>query len=721
MAQTTDIKATRIMGGVGYGKTQTLIDRIRHLLEGGTDPASVLVACATPQAGLAFRQRLAKACGDEAARNVAVTTPRAVALDVLSDAEARRWSGREPRLLTAYEELFLLEDMKVSGLRPKRLREMLKFFYRSWTELADDDEKWLLAGEETNIHELLKANLALTQAIAEPEAANLAVNYLRAHDGARAAHSFAHVFVDDYQLISRASQMLMSLVARDSLTVAGNRVACVSIYDSYPYAAGLDEFAKTHRNQEDIQLTASHRCPASSAAAQRLLADPALAAIASNNSGADDAANEPQPEGADGAEGGSCDDGADAAFAADEDGAFVSDASASATPLTFDLPEDEFLGIADYVSQAISDGCLPEDIVVATPNGIWSRNVAKALASRKVPVETLADRQPVRGDIRDYGKCVPARILTALDLVADPGNALAWRCWCGYGDWLANSSAMASLRAYANDRGSGLVEALTRVFDAGHDAGDAAAAGAAAEAVRAAGAAGAAAAGNADRNASRAASAANDATAEPTDNIVGAQRVADAHKAGLAMLAAAKGLASEELLAKLTEIVTEETGAPIPQVIRALCLEEGHADGQSGNSAEAMAARFRTRLLSPTVSNTGTVKVLPYDQCVGLSPKVLIISGFVNGFIPCRAYFDGAEMPLDKQEREHEKDARRVYALAGKANDRLMVSRFTNTDLESAGVLKLHIGRIRLRDGVRMCQIPASDFTEQLVPTESGF
>ncbi len=709
MAQTTDIKAARIMGGVGCGKTQTLIDRIRHLLEGGTDPAGVLVACATPQAALAFRQRLAGACGEEAARNIEVTTPRAVALDVLSDAEARRWSGREPRLLTAYEELFLLEDMKVSGLRPKRLREMLKFFYRSWTELADDDEKWLLAGEETNIHDLLKANLAFTQAIAEPEAANLAVNYLRTHVGARTAHSYAHVFVDDYQLISKASQVLMGLLSRDSLTIAGDRVACVSVYDSYPYAAGLDEFANAYRDREDIQLTASHRCPASSAAAQRLLADPALAAIASNSPGADDVANGPQSDGADAAESSRCDDGADATFTADEGGSFVSDASASATPLTFDLPEDEFLGIADYVSQAISNGCLPEDIVVATPNGIWSRNIAKALASRKVPAETLADRQPVRGDIRDYGKCAPARILTALDLVADPSNALAWRCWCGYGDWLANSSAMASLRAYADDRGSGLVETLAHVFDAGHDVA------LACDAVTAS------AAGGSDRDASRAAATANDATAAPTDHIVGAQRVADARKAGLAMLAAAKDLAGEELLAKLTAVVTGEADAPVPPVIRTICLEDGRDDEQSDNSAAAMAERFRTRLLSPTVSNTGVVRVLPYDQCVGLSPKILIVSGFVNGFIPCRAYFDGAEMPLDKQEREHEKDARRVYALAGKANERLVVSRFTSTDLESAGVLKLHIGRIRLRDGVRMCQIPASDFTEQLVPTESGF
>ena len=91
----------------------------------------------------------------------------------------------------------------------------------------------------------------------------------------------------------------------------------------------------------------------------------------------------------------------------------------------------------------------------------------------------------------------------------------------------------------------------------------------------------------------------------------------------------------------------------------------------------------------------------------------LIISGFVNGFIPCREYFDSAEMPLDKQEKEHAKDARRVYDKAGKASTPLVVSRYTTSCLETAGVMKLHIGRSRLQDGKRMCAIEPSNFTEQ--------
>ena len=627
----SQVKATRIVGGVGCGKTQELIERVCSLLSNGEKAESMLALCATPQACESFTQRLGAAAkvANVNADGVTVTTPRALALEVLSDAEAVRWSGREPRLLTAYEELFLLEDMKTCGLRPKRLREMLKFFYRSWTELADADPNWLLAGEEANVHALLKANLAFTRSIIEPEAGNFAVNYLRGHAGARNAHSFAHVLVDDYQRISRASQLLADLVASETLTIAGDRAACVQVYDSYPYAAGLDEFMDAHEAAEDIELSACHVCAAGAAGAAKLLADPAMQSIA---------------------------------FHTAEDVV-----AGQTTMLEATLPEDEFGAVARFAAEAVTGGMSPADVVVATPNGVWSRNMVKALLAAKVPAQALADRQPVRGDIRDNERCVPARILTALDLVADPDNALAWRCWCGYGDWLANSSAMANLRKYAAEQDKDLVGSL--------------------------------------RDMANGALAANEGDA---DRIVGAQRVSAAYEAGLALIESASGLEGTALLDKIAELVTGQEGATAPGVVSALCL------GEQDNSAAAMAGRFRSRLLAPRVDAATAVQVVPYDQVAGLSPKVLIIAGFVNGFIPCREYFDGAEMPLDKQEKEHAKDARRVYAMAGKASEQLVVSRFTTTSLETAGVMKLHIGRIRLQDGKRMCAIEPSDFTEQL-------
>jgi hypothetical protein len=797
MSQENTISAARIVGGVGCGKTQAIIERVVAAAEAASTAAStgtpasaatasILVLCASPQAALAFEQRLATA-SPAAAAAATVTTPRALALSVLSDAEAIRWSGRNPRILTAYEELFLLEDMKVSGLRPKRLREMLKFFYRSWTELADDDENWLLAGEETNIHNLLKANLSFMRAIAEPEAANLAVNYLRGHDGARAAHGFDHVFFDDYQLASRASQQLAGLVARESITIAGDRAACVQVYDSYPYAAGIDEFADAHPGAENVELNECHNCGASAAAANALQSELAECAAKAAASAAADAA-------ADGSAGAANVVAASASAgttanattsvarngnvnAAASGSASVDNAagtqSANATAngetlpsssilassnsepgetvvLNFDRPEDEFIGLGEYVSGLVGEGISADEIVIATPNGTWGRNLGKALESAGVPTAVLTDRQPVRGDIRDNGKCVPAHVLTALDLVADPHNALAWRCWCGYNDWLANSSAMASLRDYADGRKLGLVDALSEVAGAEQAAAGIAASSAIAGGSNAAANAVPGAAGTANTaSANVVACAPTASAASKTDQVVGGRRVADAYAAGLALIEATKGLEGEALLAKLTSLVTGDENAQIPPIVRELCLGEGdsseqispvarklcanesdsanapsdHGDsaseGQTSGAplcpdAASMAARFRERLLAPNVPATGCVKVVPYDQCAGLSPKVLVVAGFVNGFIPCQAYFDGAQMALDKQEKEHMRDTHRVYTMAGKAEKRLTVSRFANTDLETAAALKLSIGRIHLVNGVRTCKIPPSDFTEFL-------
>lgn len=103
-----------------------------------------------------------------------------------------------------------MEDMKTCGLKNRRLKEMLKFFYRSWTELvedADGNADWLLAGEEADVHGLLKGILDFTGGILEPELSALAVRYLLADGEALAGAQRAHVLVDDYQMLSRAPNM----------------------------------------------------------------------------------------------------------------------------------------------------------------------------------------------------------------------------------------------------------------------------------------------------------------------------------------------------------------------------------------------------------------------------------------------------------------------------------------------------------------------------------
>ena len=630
--ENTSIRAACITGGVGTGKTRRLIMRVIDLLQDGARPEDILVLCASPQAAQVFKRRLAigaKDLGAQGADRVEVSCARDVALEVLGTDEAIAWSGREPRVMCTYEERFLMEDMKVCGGKPKRLREMLKFFYRSWTELADDDPEWLIYDQETEVHTLLKDNLALRRAYLEPEVCNCAVNYLRSHEEARGEFGRPHVLLDDANRQSRASQQLAEILATRSIAMAGDRVASVPDYDSYAYAEGIDEFLEAHPGAEEEQLTVCRRGHVATHCGRALLSDDSMPTVAYE-------ASPTAPIG-------------------------------ELKQLSTKTPEEEFDEVADLVADELEAGTPAEQIAVMVPNDIWGRNITTALRRRGVLAQQVPEKQPVRGDVRELSRCEPARILCALELVADPESALAWRDWCGFGDHLTNSAAFAGLRELCEERGCGLVEALELLAreEAGEDEG--------------------------------------------IGHLVGGPRVVEAYQAGLALIEHAEGLQGEALLEQLARKVCGDDDAEVPAVILRLCLDE-----EGDDDAAAMTARARERQLSPIVSE-GAVPVLPYDHNAGISPKLLVVTGFVNGFIPCDAYFDAAQMNIEKQEREHAKDTARVYELTGKADETLVLSYFTSTDLQTASNLDLKIERIKLVDGVRTCVIAPSEFVKLIL------
>lgn len=637
MSDLQNTNTTLVTGGAQCGKTQYLCDQVQHLHKDAlTATDSVLVLCATPQAAICFSERLVQ-LGIEATNSIRVTTPRAIALEILGEPQSQALTGREPRLLLNYEENFLMEDMKTSGLRPKRLREMLKFFYRSWTELADDDPEWLLKGEETSVHELLKANLDFTRSLLEPEVSNFAVRCLRELDDLQAKWNFDHVLVDDYELITRASQVLAGLLATKSLTVAGDADACITAFEAYPYPEGLKEFVATYPNCTQVTLDVCHACTASAKAAKNLLAaDPALTGQTIQL----------DPEACDG----------------------------EVVTCAVSTPPDEFDAIVDQVRSHIEAGIEASAVTVAVPNNSWARNIAGALHKADIAAEILPDKQPIHGDIREYDKCIPARVMTALKLVADPNNAIAWRCWCGFGDYLVRSSSFTSLRELAAKKQWTLLEALEQVNTAFEQ-------------------------GSAEELLGQ--------------GVVGLKGTVEAYRQGLALLESTQGLEGNELLEAIVNIVTGEdhnAAKTIPGAITLLCQPS-----VAPHDASSMATRAQQAALFPTLHKEDTVAVVPYHLVAGMTPDVLIISGFVNGFIPISAYFDGAEMSLEKQLMEHSKDTRLVYQLASKATRELIVSYFTSADLESASMLKLKIERIRLRNGKSVCTLSPSIFLEEII------
>lgn len=428
------IQQELLTGPVASGKTEYLIKRVAALLEQGAAPGDISVFCCTPDAAVCTERRMLESLGNKA-KEVRVITPREWALSLLSSAEAQAFTGRQPRILLDFEHNFLLEDMKTSGLKPRRLKEMLGFFYRSITEGANHEQGWLISAEEQEVYSLLQSYLVFYGGMLESEVSNLALSYVRSSNDVLKAHAIKHVLVDDYQNLSKSSQELCCLLATDSLCVAGNLDESLEVYESYPYGKGLGEFAENNEHCASTKLLESYLPEAvknTSINLQSLIAQGAPLDELTGN--VFDNSNEKE--------------------------AACSNKGALEVCVYPGIP-DEFEGIAQTISSKLSNNELaPEDIFVVVPNKTWSSHFARILEALGHKTESLPFGQPLKGDIRNVQSSAALRIFTALRLIANPADMVSWRCWCGFGSYLTESASFALLKRDAQTQNSSLLSLL---------------------------------------------------------------------------------------------------------------------------------------------------------------------------------------------------------------------------------------------------------------------
>ncbi len=94
---------------------------------------------------------------------------------------------------------------------------------------------------------------------------------------------------------------------------------------------------------------------------------------------------------------------------------------------------------------------------------------------------------------------------------------------------------------------------------------------------------------------------------------------------------------------------------------------------------------------------------------------VVVFGGFVNGFIPSRDYFDNGVLVGQARERAHSHDVQTVRMCLASADRKMTFTGFTECSIEAAERLKLHIKRIRLKNGARMCTIEPSILLEAFI------
>lgn len=382
---------------------------------------------------------------------------------------------------------------------------------------------------------------------------------------------FRHVLVDDYQSLCRASQVMACLLARESVFVAADPDARDQAFEGYPYAAGVDELLRANPAAQVQELGEFLRGGDVLGAVNRLRAEAGEGPLSpAGDLGASDA------PGAPGAVGG----GAAAEHPALE---------------VLGSPEEEVARAAELAASWVGGGMAPGEIYLVSPARRWDEGLVRELSRRGVPCVTACDaRGLASGDVRDLRGSAHLRVLTALLLAGDPDDGVSWRCWCAFGDHLAGSNVFDAVRRFAQERRMGLGEALAWLADNG--------------------AAG---------------------LGRVSERDLG--RVLQAYREGRALAERARGLRGAELLGALAEGCCG-TGAPVPPQTAALCAgapEGADAAGLRGHVlAQVSAPGWRDPAGTPADVLADAVHVGPMGRLCGLSPRGLVLAGFVNGIFP---------------------------------------------------------------------------------------
>lgn len=608
----------KITGGAGTGKSCGLVQCAAHLRRNGIDASAMMVLCSTQSSADSL---MAYAAGFPELDGVLITTVAQYAVDMLSHDEVRQLTGRNPRILADFEYRILMEDMKVCGLKPKRLREMLKFFYKELSELGDEKESFIQDSEESDVYQTLQENLRLRNAMLRQELSNIAYKFVRDHAPEAASFKRPYVFVDDFQNLNCASQLFVEKLATKNLTLAGSLNEQVSTTEPYPYPKGFRTFEFTHDGVAHVTLTEALRCPDGiNAMANSLVLEGGLQA-----------------------------------------GEAVSLTRSEPCEVRFvewTYPNDEFLGIARYIKHRLEDAhrlIHPRDIFVAVPNAVWGNALAKVLRANHIKADLVTSHHALGGDPRVLEKSLDMQAYTRLALVADPLDAVAWRSWCGFGDYLTNSNHWFRLEKYAQEMGIGVLDALERA-----------------------------------------------ALLTEGELFTGAHILVERYLQGCAFIEGAAHKQGFTLANACAPVRGDKPPARFMSLLEPIV---------GGESAQELLARANGRL-ELRFDADDAVRIGLMEMSCGLEFDTVIFMGAVEGFYPNINTY-GAQFDDERIADIRKQELREWYAAMTKARYGFVCSTVQKDESNTAASLGMHVHRIRMENGKSLAILAPTPYIEE--------
>jgi DNA helicase-2/ATP-dependent DNA helicase PcrA len=387
--------AVRICGGVKSGKTEALLEKACFLANKGIDPGRICVVVNTANAAEAFRERLSVMLegGQFDVARLRITTIQLLAVELLSCKEARLALARNPRVLNAYERAFVLQDLAVCGFTDAQRESALTSLARFWStgiipELPADGEDDTRDEIATAVWAYLETYLIAHQAVLPEDLSYLCTLFIKHDLWQAAAPGFDHVMVDDFQNLSKASQIVCEALAKNSLVITGNTEVPGMNRDAFPCPEGLTRFVEEH--------------------------DAAISIALERTSGSEATKTSTYTSGRD---------------------ALSDSPTRQILNIKWKTPEEEAKGISQWIRRLTSGSkeASLSDFYLIVPNSHWARAFEQSLTSQFREHVTLLCGQFLSERLCEPSCSPTLTAFTKLNLLAHPSDPLAWRCWCGLG------------------------------------------------------------------------------------------------------------------------------------------------------------------------------------------------------------------------------------------------------------------------------------------------
>ncbi len=394
----SNARRLRVRAGPGTGKTFTLMRRIARLLEEGVHPEQILVSTFTRVAAADLRNVVVK-LNAPGAEQVRASTIHGLCFGILGRNEVLEITGRVPRPLLDFECRFLLEDLSGNDYgNIHRKRKRLKAFESAWARLQSEQPGWPVDPADRSFQNALLDWLRFHRAMLIGELVPEALRYLRNNPVAPELNEFTEILIDEYQDLNVAEQAVVDLLAHSAnLTIVGDEDQ--SIYSfKYAHPAGIKNFHQANDDTVDRMLTTCRRCPA-------WIVEISNHLINCNTRQTHHELNIHHGNG-----------------------------RGEVRVVQWPDTKTEANGLARFIALRVeTEQVNPGRILVLSPSRMLGYAIRDALNEAGIHAESFFQEQALDGDPKKIEKSCTQQAMTLLRLVAHPLDAVALRCWCGFG------------------------------------------------------------------------------------------------------------------------------------------------------------------------------------------------------------------------------------------------------------------------------------------------